>query len=38
MADTVATPKAHGHVEHHDVDYLHDGSLLSWLTTVDHKN
>ena len=37
MADTVATPKAHGHVEHHDVDYLHDGSLLSWLTTVDHK-
>jgi len=37
MADTVATPKAHGHVEHHDVDYLNDGSLLSWLTTVDHK-
>ncbi len=37
MADTLATPKAHGHVEHHDVDYLHDGSLLSWLTTVDHK-
>jgi cytochrome c oxidase subunit 1 len=37
MADTVTTPKAHGHVEHHDVDYLHDGSLLSWLTTVDHK-
>jgi cytochrome c oxidase subunit 1 len=37
MADTATTPKAHGHVEHHDVDYLHDGSLLSWLTTVDHK-
>ncbi|MBL8240705.1 MAG: cytochrome c oxidase subunit I [Bryobacterales bacterium] len=37
MADTVATPKAHGHGEHHDVDYLHDGSLLSWMTTVDHK-
>jgi len=37
MADTLTTPKAHGHVEHHDVDYLHDGSLLSWLTTVDHK-
>jgi cytochrome c oxidase subunit 1 len=37
MADTVTTPIAHGHVEQHDVDYLHDGSLLSWLTTVDHK-
>jgi cytochrome c oxidase subunit I len=37
MADIVATPKAHGHTDHHDVDYLHDGSLLSWLTTVDHK-
>ncbi len=37
MADTLTTPKAQAHVEHHDVDYLHDGSLLSWLTTVDHK-
>ncbi len=37
MADTLTTPKAQTHVEHHDVDYLHDGSLLSWLTTVDHK-
>jgi cytochrome c oxidase subunit 1 len=37
MADTLTTPKLQGHVEHHDVDYLHDGSLLSWLTTVDHK-
>jgi len=37
MADTVTTPQAHGHGEHHDVDYLHDGSLLSWMTTVDHK-
>ena len=37
MADTLTTPKAHAPVGHHDVDYLHDGSLLSWLTTVDHK-
>jgi len=37
MADTLTTPKAHPQVGHHDVDYLHDGSLLSWLTTVDHK-
>lgn len=37
MADTLTTPKSHAHVEHHDIDYLHDGSLLSWLTTVDHK-
>jgi len=37
MADIVATPKSHAHGDHHDVDYLHDGSLLSWLTTVDHK-
>ena len=37
MADTLTTPRAHARVEHHDVDYLHDGSLLSWLTTVDHK-
>ena len=37
MADIVATPKSHSHGDHHDVDYLHDGSLLSWLTTVDHK-
>jgi len=37
MADILTTPKSHAHVEHHDVDYLHDGSLLSWLTTVDHK-
>ena len=37
MADTLTSPKSHAHVEHHDIDYLHDGSLLSWLTTVDHK-
>jgi cytochrome c oxidase subunit I len=37
MADTLTTPKSHAHVEHHDIDYLHDGSLLSWMTTVDHK-
>jgi cytochrome c oxidase subunit 1 len=37
MADILTTPKSHAHVEHHDIDYLHDGSLLSWMTTVDHK-
>jgi cytochrome c oxidase subunit I len=37
MADVIAKPAAHAHTDHHDIDYLNDGSLWSWMTTVDHK-
>lgn len=37
MADVIAKPAGPAHADHHDIDYLNDGSLWSWMTTVDHK-